>query len=152
MKRAFSVVLVFLLLFSLSPFAVAATAPPGFQRMSDSDMEKLCSSVNEGSSIYRWEYDKELGALVITYTETDVTDSEKSLCGLVKGAAAGDENAANRLLLTEMIFKDYIDSVLDNFYSSGWYADVVLRCIDSLADNTLALEYINGVRTSYRPA
>lgn len=151
MKRAFSLLVVFLMLFSLSPFALASTAPPGFKRLSDSDMEKLCSSVNDDKTPYHWEYDKKLGALVITYTETDVADPEKSLCSIVRGAEAGDESASNRLILTEMVFEDYIDSVLGNFYSNGWYADVVLRCIDSLADNTLALEYINGVRTSYRP-
>ena len=151
MKRAFSLLVVLLMLLSLSPFALASATPPGLKRLSDSDMEKLCSSVNEDKTPYRWEYDKTLGALVITYTETDVTEPEKSLCSLVKGADAGDENASNRLLLTEMLLKDYVDSVLSNFYSNGWYADVVLRCIDSLAGNTLALEYINGVRTSYRP-
>ena len=114
-------------------------------------MEKLCTAINEKSDNFLCSYDKDQKALIMTYVDEDPSDPEKSLMETVRKAEAGDENAKNYLLLMEMIFDDQTDFVMGLFLDQKWYVDVVLRCVDPTQNNALVLEYINGIRTSFRP-
>jgi len=151
MKKVFTLILAFSIAFAFSASALAVTTPSGYKRLSTEDMEKLCTAINEKSDNFLCSYDKDQKALIMTYVDENPSDPEKSLMETVRKAETGDENAKNYLLLMEMIFDDQTDFVMGLFLDQKWYADVVLRCVDPTQNNALVLEYINGIRTSFRP-
>jgi len=151
MKKVFTLILALFLAFAISVSAFAAVTPPGYRRLSDADLKILCDGLNKDGSTTTFEYDKDLQAIVISDLFSEKTDAEKSIINLIEKAENGDESAKNSVLLWATLYQKQAESYFSTLLDQGVYADVVFRCLDPMANNAIALEYINGIRTSYFP-
>ena len=151
MKRLFALVLALCLAFAFSGSALAAVTPPGYRRLSDADLEKICSSLNKNNNETVFEYDKNLPAIVISTLHSEKTDSEKGIINLINKAERGDESAKSSVSLWATLYQKQAESYFSTMLDQGFYVDVVFRCLDPMENDAVALEYINGIRTSFRP-
>ena len=151
MKRILSLLLALVFVFSFAASAFAITPPAGYEQPSASKMKTLCDGLNKDDSQFIFTYDENLGAVVINTFYGENSDPQKSIINLMKSAENGDESAKNTVALWEMMYKRQAESFLETFFELHAYVNVVFRCLDPLADNAIALEYIDGIRTSYRP-
>ena len=151
MKRLFALVLALCLVFAFSGSALAAVTPPGYRRLSDADLEKICTSLNKNDNETVFEYDKNLPAIVISTLHSEKTDPEKGIINLINKAEHGDESAKNSVSLWATLYQKQAESYFSTMLDKGFYVDVVFRCLDPMENDAIALEYINGIRTSFRP-
>lgn len=151
MKRLFALVLALCLAIVFSGSALAVVTPPGYRRLSDADLEKICSSLNKNNNETVFEYDKNLPAIVISTLHSEKTDPEKGIINLINKAEHGDESAKNSVSIWATLYQKQAESYFSTMLDQGFYVDVVFRCLDPMKNDAVALEYINGIRTSFRP-
>ena len=148
MKRVLSAILVLFLVLSICPDVYADAVPPGLKRPPADYMKNLCSQANsKAGATTTWDYDEKSGALVllIPYGTT------QSLISVVKDADAGDSTASLFVTLLDKMGKDMCDTMAQQFYDMGYYVNIVVRYTDDLQENTVGAEYIDGVRSAFRP-
>lgn len=153
MRRILSVALILAFALCLCPAAFADSTPPGYTRLSEDELLRLCDEVNsDNDGSCTWRYDKDLGAIVIDFPYPVPDDADKALIRVVNAAENGDENAKNRLFLLDYVCRDYYEKTISSFYQSNYFVNLVIRYTDPSENGAVGVEYIDGVRSSFRPS